>query len=169
MSQSGQYRRARLGLVVLIVSTLVAIVGFLLALEIVSPGHHRSPPSPVVTGTTIPHSSTTRIVPTSSLGTTTTFLTTSTVTPTTRAPRPTTTTTEAPETTVAPTTTTTTSLPTVTYVVKPGDTLWAIALWFREQGYQALYEANIKVIGDNPNLIRPGQVLTISNGVMTVT
>ncbi len=58
---------------------------------------------------------------------------------------------------------------TVTYTVKPGDTLSGIAEWFKLHGYGALYAANAKVIGANPNLIFPGQRITISNGVMTLS
>jgi nucleoid-associated protein YgaU len=50
----------------------------------------------------------------------------------------------------------------VTYVVQPGDTLSAIAAWFEAHGYGALYRANAAVIGANPDLIRPGQVLVVS-------
>jgi len=44
------------------------------------------------------------------------------------------------------------------YNVKPGDALWKIAL---EHGMtaQELYDLNRDVIGDNPNLIKPGQKL----------
>lgn len=57
----------------------------------------------------------------------------------------------------------------VTYVVKPGDTLSGIAQWFKLHGFGALYAANEKVIGSNPNLIIPGEHITISNGVMTLS
>lgn len=50
---------------------------------------------------------------------------------------------------------------TVTYTVKPGDTLSSIADNFKLNGYQHLYEQNQKTIGDNPGLIRPGQVLVL--------
>ena len=51
----------------------------------------------------------------------------------------------------------------VTYTVKKGDTLWAIAKRFYGDGskWPTIYNANKKVIGGNPNLIRPGQVLVI--------
>jgi nucleoid-associated protein YgaU len=56
----------------------------------------------------------------------------------------------------------------VTYVVLPGDTLSAIAAWFEAHGYGDLYRANAAVIGANPDLIRPGQVLVVSSaGVST--
>lgn len=49
------------------------------------------------------------------------------------------------------------------YVVKSGDTLWAIAK--QELGdsgkWKALYETNKTVIGPNANLIRPGQKLVM--------
>ena len=50
-----------------------------------------------------------------------------------------------------------------TYTVVSGDCLWNIAKKFYGDGsmYAAIYNANIDVIGGNPNLIYPGQVLTI--------
>lgn len=51
--------------------------------------------------------------------------------------------------------------PPLTYVVVPGDNLTSISTWFRLPGYQDLYAANVAVIGPNPSLIRPGQVLVI--------
>jgi len=50
-----------------------------------------------------------------------------------------------------------------TYTVKKGDCLWKIAQKFYGKGsdYTKLYEANKSVVGSNPNLIYPGQVLTI--------
>jgi nucleoid-associated protein YgaU len=50
-----------------------------------------------------------------------------------------------------------------TYTVKSGDTLWAIAKKYLGAGnrYSEIYSANKSVIGSNPNLIKPGQVLTI--------
>jgi len=56
----------------------------------------------------------------------------------------------------------------ITYTVIPGDNLSKIALWFHMHGYGALYEANKAVIGDNPDLVYPGQRITIANGGMTV-
>ena len=48
-------------------------------------------------------------------------------------------------------------------MVKKGDCLWNIAKQFYGSGakYTAIYDANIGVVGGNPNLIYPGQVLTI--------
>lgn len=50
-----------------------------------------------------------------------------------------------------------------TYTVVKGDSLWAIAK--RQYGdgnrWGSIYDANKDVIGSNPNLIYPGQVLTI--------
>lgn len=52
---------------------------------------------------------------------------------------------------------------TQTYTVVKGDTLWAIAKRYYGNGskYTVIYSANKSVIGGNPNLIYPGQVLTI--------
>lgn len=50
-----------------------------------------------------------------------------------------------------------------TYTVAKGDCLWNIAKKFYGNGakYMVIYNANRSVIGGNPNLIYPGQVLTI--------
>ena len=50
-----------------------------------------------------------------------------------------------------------------TYTVVRGDCLWNIAKKFYGSGakYTVIYNANKGVIGGNPNLIYPGQVLTI--------
>lgn len=50
-----------------------------------------------------------------------------------------------------------------TYTVVRGDCLWNIAKRFYGNGakYTTIYDANRGVIGGNPNLIKPGQVLTI--------
>lgn len=50
-----------------------------------------------------------------------------------------------------------------TYTVKSGDCLWNIAKKYYGKGseYTKIYDSNKKVIGSNPNLIKPGQVLTI--------
>ena len=50
-----------------------------------------------------------------------------------------------------------------TYIVKPGDSLSAIAKRLGLSGWQELYNRNKSVIGSNPNLIRPGQVLIYGN------
>ena len=57
----------------------------------------------------------------------------------------------------------------ITYTVKAGDTLSGIAEWFTLHGYGALYNANRAVIGSNPNLIFPGERVTITNGVMKLS
>lgn len=51
---------------------------------------------------------------------------------------------------------------TVTYTVAPGDTLSSIADHFKIEGYQPLYDWNKTVIGQNPDLIRPGLVLIVA-------
>jgi LysM repeat protein len=50
-----------------------------------------------------------------------------------------------------------------TYTVKSGDTLWAIAKRVLGDGgrWREIYNNNTDVIGKDPNLIRPGQVLRI--------
>lgn len=50
-----------------------------------------------------------------------------------------------------------------TYTVVKGDCLWSIAKKFYNDGskYTVIYNANKKVVGGNPNLIYPGQKLTI--------
>lgn len=49
------------------------------------------------------------------------------------------------------------------YTVREKDTLWGIAKEIYGDGskYTAIYSANRDIIGGSPNLIRPGQVLTI--------
>lgn len=53
--------------------------------------------------------------------------------------------------------------PAKTYVVKKGDSLWAIAKLTYGNGadYPKIYAANKAVIGKNPNLIYPGQKLVL--------
>ena len=51
-----------------------------------------------------------------------------------------------------------------TYIVKGGDSLSAIARRLGLDGWQDLYNQNKSIIGSNPNLIRPGQVLTYGTG-----
>lgn len=50
-----------------------------------------------------------------------------------------------------------------TYTVKKGDSLWAIAKKYLGSGsrYTEIYNLNKSVIGSNPSLIYPGQVLTL--------
>lgn len=56
--------------------------------------------------------------------------------------------------------------PTNTYTVVSGDCLWNITKKFTGDGsrWPELYELNKSVIGTNPNLIYPGQVLTLPVG-----
>ena len=50
----------------------------------------------------------------------------------------------------------------VTWVVRPGDTLSGIAAALKVNGgWQALYAANRRVVGPNPNVIHPGTTLTV--------
>ena len=55
-----------------------------------------------------------------------------------------------------------------TYTVLPGDTLSAIAAWFKLHGYNDLYQANKAAIGADPNLIYPGQTITLSAAGVTM-
>lgn len=49
------------------------------------------------------------------------------------------------------------------YLVKDGDCLSAIAMRMTgKPDWKPLYEQNKEIIGSNPNLIRPGQILTVS-------
>lgn len=50
-----------------------------------------------------------------------------------------------------------------TYTVKKGDSLWKIAKQLCGSGadWKKIYEANKDIIGENPNLIYPGQTFTI--------
>jgi LysM repeat protein len=50
-----------------------------------------------------------------------------------------------------------------TYTVQPGDTLWDIAqrAYADPEDWDTIYNANKQVIGNDPNLIKPGQVLHI--------
>jgi LysM repeat protein len=57
----------------------------------------------------------------------------------------------------------------IRYTVKPGDTLSSISQCFSLNGFEALYQDNISLLGPNPNLIHPGQVITIVDGKMTAS
>jgi nucleoid-associated protein YgaU len=51
----------------------------------------------------------------------------------------------------------------LTHVVVHGDTLYGISQWYKLMGgVTALYKWNHSTIGSNPNLIFPGEVLTIT-------
>lgn len=47
------------------------------------------------------------------------------------------------------------------YTVKPGDTLWMIAKRHGGETWHDVYAKNTQVVGANPDLIRPGQHLTV--------
>ena len=49
----------------------------------------------------------------------------------------------------------------ITYTVKKGDNLTSIAKKYNTT-WKKIYEDNKDVIGSDPNLIKPGQVLTIN-------
>lgn len=57
----------------------------------------------------------------------------------------------------------------ITYIVQKGDTLSSIAEKYNTT-WQDIYELNKDVIGDNPNLIYPGQIFVIPNSeIVTYT
>ena len=68
--------------------------------------------------------------------------------------------------TQAPTPAPTSVVTNKTYTVVSGDCLWNITKKFTGSGsdWRELYELNTDVIGSNPNLIYPGQVLTLPTG-----
>ena len=51
----------------------------------------------------------------------------------------------------------------VEYVVQPGDTLWAIAQKAYGNGneWTAIYSRNKDIIGDNPNVLTPGETFLV--------
>jgi len=57
-----------------------------------------------------------------------------------------------------------------TYVVRPGDSLWSIARAHPgatgsvDRRWRAIWEANRDVVGDDPDLILPGQALRLPGG-----
>jgi nucleoid-associated protein YgaU len=57
-----------------------------------------------------------------------------------------------------------------TYTVQKGDTLWSIAQQHLGDGasWAVIYGQNADIIGDNPDLIFPGQTITISSVVTNV-
>ncbi|MFF0445563.1 transglycosylase family protein [Streptomyces sp. NPDC004609] len=58
----------------------------------------------------------------------------------------------------------TAEVPPLTYTVKPGDNLWAIAEEKKlEGGWPALYETNRETVGADPDLILPGQSLELGS------
>lgn len=59
-------------------------------------------------------------------------------------------------------------LVTITYAVKRGDTVTSIRNWFDRHGYSAQFDANLQVIQSNTDLLVPGALISISNGVMTI-
>jgi hypothetical protein len=59
-------------------------------------------------------------------------------------------------------------LVTITYQVKKGDTVSSISNWFGRHGFAVQFAANLQVIEDNQDLLVPGALISISNGVMTI-
>lgn len=59
-------------------------------------------------------------------------------------------------------------LSTISYAVKPMDTIATIERWFVQHGYGVEFTANLLVIESNKNLLVPGAIVSISNGVMTI-
>jgi LysM repeat protein len=59
-------------------------------------------------------------------------------------------------------------LVTITYQVKKGDTVSSIAKWFGQHGFATQFAANLQVIDDNQDLLVPGALISLSNGVMTI-
>jgi len=59
-------------------------------------------------------------------------------------------------------------LVTITYPVKKGDTVSSIGKWFGQHGFATQFAANLQVIEDNQDLLVPGALISISNGVMTI-
>jgi hypothetical protein len=57
---------------------------------------------------------------------------------------------------------------TITYDVKPRDTVSTIAYWFEQKGYGVQFAANLQVIDLNKNLLVPGALVSITNGVMRI-
>jgi LysM repeat protein len=54
------------------------------------------------------------------------------------------------------------TVPAATWTVRPGDTLTSIAASFAVNGgWQALYAANRAAVGPDPDLVRPGTILTL--------
>lgn len=51
----------------------------------------------------------------------------------------------------------------ITYTVQPGDNLTSIAQEFSLSGWQPLYAQNRAVVGTNPSLIHPGEILFIAS------
>jgi hypothetical protein len=48
------------------------------------------------------------------------------------------------------------------------DTIATIERWFQQHGYGVQFTANLLVIESNKNLLVPGAIVSISNGVMTI-
>jgi len=59
-------------------------------------------------------------------------------------------------------------LTTLTYEVKAGDTVATIQSWFDSHGYAVQFAANLQVLEDNEDLLVPGALISLSNGVMTI-
>jgi hypothetical protein len=57
---------------------------------------------------------------------------------------------------------------TITYAVKPADTISKIERWFEQHGYGLEFTANLLVIESNKQLLVPGALVSITDGVMTI-
>lgn len=92
----------------------------------------------------------------------------STTTPTT-APPTTTSLPPSPPATEPPSPTSTAFvLQTISYEVKAGDTVQSIQNWFDAHGFGVQFAANLQVIESNEDLLVPGAIVSLSNGVMTI-
>lgn len=148
-------KRLRLGILLAVIAAAVGFTIYGLSADT----QHRAAvtPTPTTTAPTPPIAVPTTVPPTTVPATTTTTV-------------PTTTTTWAP---MKPTThpividggtfTCIDGYVNLTYTVRKGDNLSNIAGWFDVMGsWEAVYDLNKTVVGNNANLIKPGELLTIT-------